>query len=720
MPRLGTPDYLQDLSLDSPRAWRPRDWAGVGFVVVVLAALTASAFAWGDRRLEDLPTLAFTQPTALALICALTSYLLFNHVSAHPARGYIVLASGYLIVATLLVLRALSTQDVLLPGRRFFGGDQTAAWTFVFARLSFAVFLLWAISQFIWDRRQGRSRYDVWSIPVAVSLSLVGGLGLGLIAGYPGLLPDLADAGEPTTAMRVVTALQIAVTTGVAVVATVNLHRGSFLARWLFVVSLMLLADALISTTATSGREYGWYLQLFMVFMASTLLLCALIWQLARLDRALERLVRTDPLTGLASRQELLAILQHEMTLTGQRPVVALWLDLDGFKMVNDRLGHSQGDAILSEISRRLADRLTDGAVIGRLGGDEFGVVIPDSDVRRGHQIAQELKAVVEEPITHNGVVTMLSATFGVAAAPRDADRAESLLQRADEAMYVGKSQGRSCVTVFEPRMEMWAQANAHRRHELAQAIVNGELTVWFQPILDGLTGSTWGCEALVRWNRGGQFLPAIEFLPFAVSTGQIREIGLYAAQFLRSTLPGIPADIRHWHWTVNLSAPELAAAEVVDAIRALILAEPRLRIVIEITEGVALRAGSPEDAALVDLQRAGALIAIDDFGSGFANFGMLERLQPEIVKIDRSLVIKATDDNSRAQTFVAASIAIAHSLGARVVAEGVEDERTRGALVRMGADLVQGYLLGRPAPLSEVLPDRDADVRRARETTAT
>ncbi len=608
----------------------------------------------------------------------------------------------------------------LLPGRRFFGGDQTAEWTFAFARLAFGVSLLWAISQFMWDRRRGRSRDGGWSIPAAASLSLLVGLGLGLLAAYPDLLPDLGDAAGPTTALRVVNAVQIAVTTGVAVVATVNLRRGSFLARWLFVVSLMLLADALISTTTTQRDQYGWYLQLFMVFMASTLLLCALIWQLARLDRALERLVRTDPLTGLASRQELLAILQHEMTLTGQRPVVALWLDLDGFKMVNDRLGHSQGDAILSEISRRLAERLRQGAVIGRLGGDEFGVVVPDSDVRRGYEIAQELKAVIEEPITHNGVVTMLSATFGVAAAPRDADRAESLLQRADEAMYVGKSQGRSCVTIFEPQMETWAQANAHRRHELAQAIAHGELTVWFQPIQDGLTGATWGCEALVRWDRGGEILAANDFLPFAASTGQIREIGLYAAQFLRRILPETPATVRPWHWTINLSAPELAAAEVVEAVRSLIVAEPRLRIVIEITEGVALREGSTAEVALVELQRAGALIAIDDFGSGFANFAMLERLQPEIVKIDRSLVIKATDDNSRAQTFVAASIAIAHSLGARVVAEGVEDERTRGALVRMGADLVQGYLVGRPAPLPEVLERGIAESRRAREASGT
>ncbi len=112
MPRLGTPDYLQDLSLDSSRVWRPLDYAGVGFVVAVLTAFTASAFAWGDRPLPDLPSLAFTQPTALALICALTSYLLYNHVSAHHARGYIVLASGYLLVATLLVLRALATRDV--------------------------------------------------------------------------------------------------------------------------------------------------------------------------------------------------------------------------------------------------------------------------------------------------------------------------------------------------------------------------------------------------------------------------------------------------------------------------------------------------------------------------------------------------------------------------------------------------------------------------------
>jgi two-component system CheB/CheR fusion protein len=321
------------------------------------------------------------------------------------------------------------------------------------------------------------------------------------------------------------------------------------------------------------------------------------------------------------------------------------------------------------------------------------------------------LRTAIEYPIVHDGAVTTLSATFGVACAPADADSAQSLLQRADEAMYVGKAQGGRLITAFQPQMHMQARSNAQRRHDLAQAISNGELTVWFQPIHDAFTGSVWGCEALVRWRRDGAVIPAKEFVPFAQMSGQIRQIGLFTVSSVQQAVMQLPSHVRDWSWTVNVSASELSSPEMVSRLKSLLDAAPDSRIVLEVTEETALNEGSAAESALIALHNSGALLAIDDFGSGFSNFAVLERLQPEIVKIDQALVIKAVEDNTRAQTFVAASIAIAHSLGAHVVAEGVEDERIRASLVRMGVDLLQGHYIGRPAPLDEVLPRADAPV---------
>lgn len=711
MSALKPSDLISDLSLDSPRRWRWIDYAGVVFVVVLFGAVSASAFAWSGHTLGTVPTLALTQPMALALICTLTSYLLFNHAAAHCDRAYLILACGYLTVVILLVVRALSTDAALVADRRLLGTEQTAAWTLVLARMVFAGVLLWTISQFMCDRRRPTRQHGRMAVPVGIAVSVGAGSALGFVTTVPRWLPDLQIGTQLTTVYKGAIAFQIALACAVAVVAIINLPRGSFMARWLFVVSLVLLTDAAISVTATQRYKYGWYVEMLLMFAALTFLLCALIWQLARVDRALQRLVRTDPLTGLASRQQLLAVLQQEMSHTDERPVCAVWLDLDGFKLVNDRLGHSQGDVILAAVSARLADALGTRAIIGRLGGDEFGVVVPGADIEQGLRVAEDLKAVIEEPIRHDGAVTTLSATFGVACAPGDADRAESLLQRADEAMYVGKAKGRRRIMVFEGHMHMWARNNAQRRHDLAQAIAKGGLTLWFQPIQNALTGSAWGCEALVRWQRDGTVIPAEDFIPFAQASGQIREIGLFTAGFLKSAMHALPQPVRHWYWTVNVSAPELGSAEMVAQLESLILADPRIRIVLEVTEDVALAEDSAAEAALRRLHNAGALLAIDDFGAGFSNFTVLERLQPEIVKIDRSLVVKAVEDNSRAQTFVAASIAIAHSLGAQVVAEGVEDERSRASLVRMGADLLQGHYVGRPAPLDDVVREHLARV---------
>ena len=413
-----------------------------------------------------------------------------------------------------------------------------------------------------------------------------------------------------------------------------------------------------------------------------------------------------DPLTGLPNRALLLRRLDETLAASGvgrARVAVAV-LDLDGFKTVNDTLGHPAGDELLRVAARRLLGCVRDGDVAARLGGDEFAVLVTEQDPGRAVAIARRMVEVLHEPLVVSGQQVTVGASIGVAHGAAGAT-AEDLLRDADIAMYAAKRTGKGRVAVFEPDMRVKASHRTRLQQELAQAVERGEISVAYQPIVDLDTGRPVLLEALARWRRPGRPpVPAEVFITLAEESGSIEEIGLevlrqacHATQAWRQ-LPGY-AELGV---AVNVSAHQLRSrhlvGQVVDVLRASGL--PPAQLALEITERAAVGDCERVGAVLARLQGMGIRVAVDDFGAGYSSLGLLTGLNVDGLKIDRSLL---DFDTTRRGSLVAAITELGHTLGLRVVAEGVE---TPGHLQRARearCDSVQGYHLSRPLPAGEV-----------------
>lgn len=405
-----------------------------------------------------------------------------------------------------------------------------------------------------------------------------------------------------------------------------------------------------------------------------------------------------DALTGAFTRSYFLEQFQNFATRGALSAVGYLQIDMDNLKTLNDSAGHGAGDAALVALvdaMRRLMPR----AIIGRLGGDEFGVLIPGHDnkpalCRLGEQLLREL----DKPRSIAGRMTRLSATIGVAMAPMDSDDPNELIAIADLALYKGKQGGRGCVVPFDPDM---LGDERHRRfveRELRAAILMDELELHYQPVYDSGTMQVRSHEALVRWRHKvrGMIAPN-QFVPVAEQSNLIDRLGewvLRRACSEQRRLGGVIA--------VNVSPVQLRRGDFVESF-ADILTETgtgAASIIVEITETTPLRAGSAEMEALAALRAMGVRVAIDDFGAGHASLHYLRDLPFDIIKIDRTYVAEL-DTNPASATIVSAICGMAAALGLDVIAEGIETQAQCDALVAAGCTGLQGYLLGRPQPLA-------------------
>ncbi len=437
-------------------------------------------------------------------------------------------------------------------------------------------------------------------------------------------------------------------------------------------------------------------------------LLVALIWNLSRIDRANSELASVDSLTGAESRISLLDTMHREIARVREAggQIALLWLDLDGFKGINDQLGHQVGDDVLRQVVERLAHQVRRGDHVGRLGGDEFGVLLCD-DVQpaRVNAVADRLLASIREPI-HSGESTLhVTAAIGIAAAPADARRAEDLLLCADLAMYAAKNRGGDRYEPFNADIGTEAVAKARLRHDLASALRQGEFCLYYQPIYEADGKRMAGVEVLVRWLRDGVAVPAGEFIPFAEQSGQIIALGRIVLRQLAHELPRwFASHDDDFFVCVNLSVKELADAPLVDDL----ISEPFLQrpsqLVVEVTESLELQDTSEAETNLGRLRAAGFRIAIDDFGAGFSNFTRLEHLKPSLLKIDRSLVRRAGSEHEGGVAFLTAATSVAASLNCDVVAEGVETPAEAQVVELLGVRYVQGFRYAEPAPIEAYL----------------
>jgi diguanylate cyclase (GGDEF)-like protein len=419
-------------------------------------------------------------------------------------------------------------------------------------------------------------------------------------------------------------------------------------------------------------------------------------------NKRLRQLAFQDPLTGLPNRPHFEERLEQLLDHVGRSPsaMAVLFIDIDGFKAVNESFGHGAGDEVLQEVGRRLAAMAQSQDTAARIGGDEFLLLVaaPGSQEAAAAVAQRTLHTLIAPYVLAGGREVRLSCSIGIAMFPEHGST-NRLIGNADSAMFAVKRTGGSTYAFFEPRMELDATDQLALQSDLRQAIAQGELALYYQPKVDARTGEFTGAEALVRWQhprRGA--VDATELIAVAERFGMIGAVGEWV-------LDEACRQIRAWQdaglrirVAVNLSAHQLRQDDLVQRIRRTL---KRHRVdasllTFEITESVAMEDTSATLRSFAQLARAGASLAIDDFGTGHSSLAYLRTLPAQQLKIDRSFVADL-GVNGDAMAVVDAVIRLAHALGLRVVAEGVETERQRDILQTLGCDEFQGYLFARP-----------------------
>ena len=426
-------------------------------------------------------------------------------------------------------------------------------------------------------------------------------------------------------------------------------------------------------------------------------------------DEQIQSLAYIDSLTGLPNRflfddrlDTALALAERHRT-----PLAVLFVDLDRFKLVNDTLGHSVGDGVLRLVSARLASCLRESDTLARRGGDEFIAILPDTDQRGAVNVAQKLVDSLRVPLDAAGSEVVVTASVGVAMFPDNGGDRETLLKAADLAMYGAKEMGRDTHQLFSAALREDVERRVTMERGLRTAIVRSKLAIYFQPIMDMNSQRPVALEALVRWpdEQGGGMTMPNDFIPLAEHTGLIVPLGEFVLrESVRAmrTLPRIgtlPLNL-----AVNVSVRQLAKLSFVEDVLATLNDEsfPATRLHFEITETAALSEGQIIGEQLRRLKKAGASIAIDDFGVGYSSLSRLRHMPVDMLKIDASFIRDMIEDPDDA-AIANAVVSLGRALNLRVVAEGVERVDQQKALESWGCHMMQGYLYSRPIPIDEL-----------------
>jgi diguanylate cyclase (GGDEF)-like protein/PAS domain S-box-containing protein len=416
-------------------------------------------------------------------------------------------------------------------------------------------------------------------------------------------------------------------------------------------------------------------------------------------------LAHHDVLTELPNRSLCLQRLSEALAqarASGER-VAVLFIDLDRFKLINDTLGHHIGDGLLRTVARRLSQAVRADDTVSRLGGDEFVIIMRHISDREELDMVvnQRMIPSIRQSAVVEGNTIAVSCSVGVALYPDDATDQDELMRRADAAMYEAKAGGRDTARFFSTETDQRIQARQTMEAQLRQAVSNDEFSVHFQPRLCARTRRILGAEALLRWNNAvlGSISPA-DFIPLAEETGLIKSIGLWVlraacSQWMQFQAQGV---FKGLELSVNLSAVQLADPELVGQLQEVLLETgmPASQLELELTESHLMDNPLASQAQVSDLKALGLQIAIDDFGTGYSSLAYLKRFEIDILKVDQSFVRGMLDDSADA-AIVHAVIALGHTLGFKVVAEGVENLPTAQTLTALGCDELQGYCFSRP-----------------------
>jgi diguanylate cyclase (GGDEF)-like protein len=416
-------------------------------------------------------------------------------------------------------------------------------------------------------------------------------------------------------------------------------------------------------------------------------------------QRQIRQLAYWDRLTGLPNRVQFRDAVQQHIAAGGALAVVML--DLDRFKHVNDVLGYAFGDRLLQGVAERLQHVVRPGDVVARLGGDEFALLLPGADAALAQGVATRIAAAFEEPLTLDDQRVDLSAGLGIACGPEHATDADTLLSRAEVAMYAAKRRTAGA-QLYHASLDNGSAQTLSLLSELRRAVDNDELRLFLQPKVALATGALVGAEALVRWQHPQRGLvPPMQFIPFAEQTGFVRQLTLWVFEETARSLP-VLAELGIERVSINLSTRDLMDGELPDKLEA-ILQRHGVRaeaFCLEITESAIMDDPARAEATLNRLAARGYKLSIDDFGTGYSSLAYLKRLPVQELKIDKSFVMGMEREEGDAK-IVRSTIDLAHNLGLSVVAEGVENAAIQQRLAEQGCDEAQGYHLSRPVPLA-------------------
>ncbi|PZL86822.1 hypothetical protein CKF42_10650 [Pantoea sp. ARC270] len=445
---------------------------------------------------------------------------------------------------------------------------------------------------------------------------------------------------------------------------------------------------------------------------------------LAEANRELAQLALHDNLTRLPNRILLEDRLEQAINKANreQTQFALMFMDLDGFKAVNDAFGHHIGDSLLVGVTERMSQQMTGYYTLARLGGDEFVLLVEIDDPNDAAAVADKLVKAVDRPFDISRYELVVSLSLGIAVYPGDGVDERELMFNADAAMYHTKNNGRNGYTFFQPSMNIQAQSQLQLNNDLWQALDNDELRLFYQPKFCAPRGPILGFEALLRWQHPQHgLLSPDKFLPMAEKTGMIVNIGNWviqeACRQLRQWhLQGHP----HWSVAVNLSALQFEQSNLVETVVEALAKHqiPAELLTLEVTETTAMRDPDESVRILTELTRLGVKASIDDFGTGYSSLLYLKRLPASELKIDRAFVNELQHQKEDA-TIVSAIVALAQSLQLKVVAEGVETAEQQAFLTSLGCNTLQGYLLGKPVPPERVPELTDFVAAETEETVA-
>ncbi|WP_427551298.1 putative bifunctional diguanylate cyclase/phosphodiesterase [Methylomonas sp. MS20] len=428
-----------------------------------------------------------------------------------------------------------------------------------------------------------------------------------------------------------------------------------------------------------------------------------------RAEEIIHRQANVDPLTGLPNRRLFLDRLQRAIgkSRRGHQKLALMFLDLDHFKDINDTLGHDVGDRLLEETTHRLMACIRETDTLARPGGDEFTLIMGElQDLNSIDRVAQAILRTMTAPFKLKDERCYISVSIGIALYPDDADSLEDLLKKADQAMYAAKKLGRSRFCYFTPAMQEAAEIRLRLTNDLRHALADQQIWVAYQPIVDLATGEIRKAEVLIRWEHPTRGLvnPA-EFIPIAEDTGLITEIGSWVFhQVAEQVAVWRNRHSAQFQISINKSPAQFhnnsdKLGDWFEHLQRLGL--PGGCIAVEITEGLLLDASNTVTEKLLAFKNAGMQTSLDDFGTGYSSLSYLKKYQIDFLKIDQAFVSGLTA-HSTDMALCEAIIMLAHVLGMKVIAEGVETEVQRDLLMQAGCDYGQGYLFSKPVPAAD------------------